>query len=448
MYDPNTLKKPTLPQAELLIEGSSVRGFGIASLENTKVEVAHTIPGDRVRVELMKRRKKVQKGRLLELLSPSSDRVEARCKHAFLCGGCSWQTMDYSVQTERKQKLLCKLFGKGVAPIITCKDPWSYRNKMEFTFSENRAGTRFLGLMIAHAEPFVFNLEECHIAPSWMEESLQRVRVWWEASGLKAYHPHHNRGVLRYLTLRASVRGGQKMAILNVSQEWEEKDEEGFARAMGEGFSLFIRTHQTQKGVPTHFTEKKLAGDSYMVEELHLKKGKLRFKISPSSFFQPNTLQAEILYETALQFLDGERLVYDLYCGAGTLSLAASLYGEEVIGIELNPQAICDAQENARLNQRKNVRFFQGDTGAVLAQLDGKPNAVIVDPPRAGLDENALNQIIKLAPEKIIYVSCNPLTQSENIRVLEQGGYSLISVQGVDQFPHTPHIESVAFLRK
>ena len=434
----SNIPKKSFPQAELFIEESSPRGFGLART----IEVAHAIPGDRVRVELMRKQKRVQKGRLLEILEPSPERVAPRCKHAFLCGGCTWQVMDYSAQVKRKQELLRKLFGDRVLPLLACEDPWRYRNKMEFSFSENRAGMRYLGLMIAHAEPFVFNLEECWIAPSWMAELLQRVRVWWEAVGLKAYHPHHNSGVLRYLTLRGS-RSGEKMAILNVSMEWQEEYEEGFVQAVGEGISLFVRVHQTKKGVPTHFTEKHLAGSEALIEELRLKKGSLRFKISPSSFFQPNPLQAEKLYDTALQFIDREALVYDLYCGAGTLSLAASLCAERVVGIELNPQAIFDARENALLNGRKNLTFMQGDTGSVLTQLSEKPDVIIVDPPRAGLDERALEEIAKLAPKKIIYVSCNPLTQAENIRAL---GYRLESVQGVDQFPHTPHIETVAHL--
>lgn len=446
MSELSTPKKTTFPQIDLLIEESSARGFGVCSLSGATVEVAHAIPGDRVRVELMRKKKRVQKGRLLELLSPSLDRIEPLCQHAFLCGGCTWQTMAYSAQLARKQGLLCKLFPGCVLPMIPCEDPWHYRNKMEFTFSENRAGMRYLGLMIAHAEPFVFNLEECRIASSWMAEVLQRVRAWWEASGLKAYHPHRDSGVLRYLTVRSSVRSGEKMAILNVSQEWDVKDEESFCASVGEGISVFIRTHQTMKGVPTNFVEKRLKGEDSMIEELRLDRGTLKFKVSPSSFFQPNTLQAEKLYNAALRFLDQERLVYDLYCGAGTISLAISLCAERVVGIELNPQAIKDAQENALLNGRRNVQFLQGDVGAALAQLSEKPDAVLVDPPRAGLDERALEQIINLAPRKIVYISCNPLTQAQNIRELIQHGYELKSVQGVDQFPHTAHIETVAFL--
>ena len=435
------------PQCELTIEDCSVRGFGLAPhpTQKAKVEVAHAIPGDRVRVELMRRKRAMQKGRLLELLASSEFRVEPRCQHASLCGGCSWQAMDYEAQIAQKEKMVRKAFKEiplSHFSLLRCEDPWRYRNKMEFTFSENRAGTRFLGLMIAHAEPYVFNLEQCHIAPAWMSECLGRVRSWWERSGLKAYHPHQNTGVLRYLTLR-DTRMGQKMAILNVS-EWKQEYEEGLLEAIGEG-SAVVRVHHTKRGIPTSFSETVLAGPDHMVEELRLSTGILRFIISPSSFFQPNPHQAERLYDLVLQALGNEKLVYDLYCGAGTLSLAAASRAEHVVGIELHAQAVSDARENATFNGISNVQFYQGDTGAVLSQLSGKPNAVIVDPPRAGLDEQAIRYLRSLQPQKIIYVSCNPVTQAENIRAL---GYDLVSLKGVDQFPHTPHIETVALLDK
>jgi 23S rRNA (uracil1939-C5)-methyltransferase len=493
-----------MDECELTIENCSVRGFGLAAHPTKKgqIEVAHAIPGDRVRVALMRRTKRVQKGRLLELIAPSDWRNTPRCQHASLCGGCAWQAMRYDAQLHQKEKMLRTAFGE-LTPVslslIPCAEPWQYRNKMEFTFSENRAGTQFLGLMIAHAEPYVFNLEQCHIAPAWMSDCVQRVRSWWQGSGLKAYHPHHNTGTLRYLTLR-STRLGQKMIIFNVS-EWNEKHSHGLleilyrnnlknrgfdkeaaqiflpgesdivqAQGTSEGIkfvtmptqsktdssgcsgihrnkdTIVIREHRTTKGVPTIFSEQLLAGPNHMIEELRLATGTLRFKISPSSFFQPNPQQAERLYDLVLQELDSEQLVYDLYCGAGTLSLAASLRAKRVIGIELHAQAVQDAKANALLNGIENVRFLSGDVGRLLAQLEKEtPDAVIVDPPRAGLDPQAIHYLKKLRPHKIIYVSCNPVTQAENIRAL---GYRLISLQGVDQFPHTPHLETVAVLHK
>ncbi len=455
-------------QIELSIKDFSPRGFGVASSPDasrtTKIEVAHSIPGDRVLVELRRRSKRVQKGRLLELLSPSADRVEPRCAHATMCGGCCWQSMSYDAQIRHKQQRIFESFGDlikddvEIRAMIPCSDPWAYRNKMEFSFSENRAGDKYLGLMIAHAEPYVFNVERCHIAPLWMSECLSRVRSWWEASGIQAYHPPKDTGTLRYLTLRESVRTGQKMAVLNVSGNPEyapsKEQVELFKKAVGEGVGIFLRIHQAMKGTPTRFYEMHLAGTDHIEEELRLKEGPLRFKISPASFFQPNTLQAEKLYDAAMDFLGvGQELVYDLFCGTGTLGMAAARKSKRVIGIELSPEAVLDAQENAKKNQLENIEFHQGDAAKILTRLLAspdfkRPDVAIVDPPRAGLGEQALHQIKTLSPQKILYVSCNPITQADDIRSLREAGYRLIALQAVDQFPHTAHIENIALLSK
>ncbi len=455
-------------QIELSIQDFSPRGFGVAKApgdtRSTNIEVAHAIPGDRVLVELRRRSKRVQKGRLLELLAPSEDRVEPRCAHASMCGGCCWQTMDYQAQIRHKQQRVMEAFGElitddvTIKPMIPCDEPWSYRNKMEFSFSENRAGMKYLGLMIAHAEPYVFNVERCHIAPIWMSECLARVRTWWEASEIQAYYPPKDAGTLRYLTLRESARTGQKMAVLNVSGNPEfappKKQVELFKEAVGEGIGTFLRIHQAKKGTPTRFYEMHLAGPDHIEEELRLKEGTLRFKVSPASFFQPNTIQAEKLYDAAMDLLgDKQKLVYDLFCGTGTLGMAAARKSERVVGIELSPEAVLDAEENAKKNGLDNIVFHQGDAGKILTRLLATPDfehpdVAIVDPPRAGLGELALHQLKILAPQKILYVSCNPLTQAEDIRFLFDAGYRLLSLQAVDQFPHTAHIENIALLSR
>jgi 23S rRNA (uracil1939-C5)-methyltransferase len=449
---------------ELFIESFCPRGFGIAQSDRSKIEVAHAIPGDRVKVELRRRSRRVQKGRLVEVVAPSPDRVIARCPHASLCGGCCWQAMDYSAQIAHKQDFVRRSFGSlihskvEVRPFIACTDPWHYRNKMEFSFSENRAKTKYLGLMIAHAEPYVFNLESCHIAPTWMAECLSRVRRWWDESGLSAYYPPHDTGTLRYLTLRESARTKQKLAILNVSGNSAfappKEQVSRLIQAIGEDIGIFLRIHQICKGVPSQFFEMHLAGPDHIIEQMQLTHGALQFKISPSSFFQPNTIQAEKLYNAAISMLGTNLpIVYDLYCGTGTISMAAAAVSREVIGIELSPEAVLDAEENAKRNNLSNIRFVQGDAGRVLTSLLSRPDfvrpdAVIVDPPRAGLDPLTLHHLKIKLPSKIVYVSCNPVTQAENIRELVDSGYSIRCMQAVDQFPHTAHIENIALLER
>lgn len=442
---------------EASVEGFTAKGYGIAISGKDEVEVAHVIPGDKIVFELTRKKRRPQKGRLLEILTPSPNRVEPRCIHARTCGGCCWQQMDYSAQLEEKQNRVRKAFNRPVDPIIACENPFGYRNKMEFTFSENRGGQRFLGLMIAQAEPYVFNLTECHLTSSWFAHVLAAVRGWWEGSGASAYYPPADSGSLRYLTVREGIRTGQKMVILNVSGNPEfaltRPQLDGYVAAVHSAVdgdvSIFLRIHQTKKGKPTQFFEMHLAGPDHIVEKLQLQDRTLSFKISPISFFQPNTLAAERLYDTAMSLLPPSSVVYDLYCGTGTLGMCAASRSKLVIGIELSPEAVIDAQENLVRNQITNMTIYQGDVGQILTKLSGtvaRPDAVIVDPPRAGLDPLALHHLKQLLPTTILYISCNPLTQVENIKELQQVGYQIKRLQPVDQFPHTYHIENIALL--
>jgi 23S rRNA (uracil1939-C5)-methyltransferase len=390
----------------------------------------------------------------------------ARCKHASECGGCKTQHVAYEAQLSEKQARVEALFesflkeGKTqIHPIIPCLSPWAYRNKMEFSFSQNRAGVHFLGLMLAGGRGKVLSLEECHLTAPWFAELLGVVRAWWEESGLRAYHHRSNEGSLRTLIVREGQRTGDKMVMLTVSGNPDfaltKPQIEGFTqvvKGMIPEASIFLRIQQIAKGSPTQFFEIHLSGPDHIQERLHIDDAVLTFKISPSSFFQPNTLQAEKLYSRALQMagMQPQAHVLDLYCGTGTLGMAFALRAGRVTGVELNPYAVFDAQANAQLNQMGNIEILRGDVGALLPQLvsEAPPDLVVLDPPRSGLDPAALKHLIALAPEKILYISCNPNTQAENIRVLAEAGYQLLELQPVDQFPHTVHIENIALLRR
>ena len=370
--------------------------------------------------------------------------------------------MSYNAQLKEKMRRVEKAFGGRfpVDPILSCENPFGYRNKMEFTFSQNAAGARFLGLMIAQAEPYVFNLSECHLCPPWFAAAASSVRTWWEGSSLKAYYPPKDSGSLRYLTLREALRTRQKMAVLNVSGHPDfapsPSDIEAYAESIGkiaEGASIFLRIHQLKKGSPTRFFEMLLSGPDHIVEELHLKQGVLSFKISPGSFFQPNTFQAEKIYDQALSMLGSPSVVYDLYCGTGTLGMAAARSARKVVGIELSPEAVLDANGNLKRNGICNMIVHQGDVGRTITQMMAssdfvRPEAAIIDPPRAGLDPLALSHLKTLLPKTIVYISCNPATQAANIEELAQAGYRIKRLQPVDQFPHTYHIENIALLEK
>jgi 23S rRNA (uracil-5-)-methyltransferase RumA len=294
-----------------------------------------------------------------------------------------------------------------------------------------------------------------------MVEALKTTHAWWESTLLKAYHPYRNTGTLRTLTFREGKRTQDKMAILTVSGHPDyaipKKDLDAWVKSLTEqfpGMSCFLRVHQTCKGVPTQFYELHLAGPDHIEEIMKIDLGdqkiSLRLNISPQSFFQPNTFQAERLYSEALGLLNlsNAEHVIDLYAGTATIGMALSYKARKVTSIELNPYAMMDAQANLEANQINNLELIKGDAAEVLAKLNETPSALVVDPPRSGLGPKALEPILRLAPSKILYISCNPRTQAADIEILTQKGYQLLALQPVDQFPHTPHIENIALLSR
>jgi len=375
------------------------------------------------------------------------------CLHVPDCGGCTSQSIPYSDQLIQKQAEIERIFADvPVAPIIPCKDPFRYRNKMEFSFSQDKAGNRYLGLILRKSRGKVFNLQECLISPPWMSEALQRVRSWWDSTSLTAFNFRNGLGSLRTLTLREGRRTGDRLAMLTVSGDphfaLNRKQLNGFIQALNDPqMTIFLRVQQAICGKPTQFYEMLLNGPDHITEKLHLQGKTLTFKISPTSFFQPNTQQAEVLYNQAIEIanMSPQATVYDLYCGTATLGMAFALKAKKVIAIELNPHAVFDAKTNAEINGISNIDIQCGDVGKLLSQASIlQPDLAIVDPPRPGLDSLALEALKRLQPQHILYVSCNPKTQAQNIAELSD--YQIIHVQPVDQFSHTQHIENIVLL--
>jgi len=374
------------------------------------------------------------------------------CIHVPDCGGCTSQQIPYSDQLIQKQAVIEKLFDVPIPPIIACKEPYRYRNKMEFSFSQDKAGRRYVGLILRKSRGKVFNLQECLISPSWMSEALQRVRAWWESTPLSAFNFRNGQGALRTLTLREGRRTGGRLAMLTVSGDprfgLTRAQLNGFVRALNDPqMSIFLRVQQAISGKPTQFYEMHLAGPDHITEKLYLQGRMLTFKISPTSFFQPNTEQAEVLYNQAIEIANirPKATVYDLYCGTATLGMAFALKAEKVVAIELNPHAVFDGKTNAEVNGISNIDIQCGDVGKLLSESSVlQPDLAIVDPPRPGLDPLAVAALKRLMPQHILYISCNPETQAQNIAELSE--YQIIYVQPVDQFPHTPHIENIVLL--
>ena len=471
--------------AEIKIVEYSKTGNGIGFIEQPngqqfQVQVPFTMPGDVVRALLLRKRGGVYLSLLEEIVQPSKDRIKPQCVHFAVCGGCRWQHIPYEMQTNCKEGSVRQAFAHllnpdiDFRPIITSDQPWQYRNKMEFSFSSNAAKTHFLGLVMDSGKGKVLNLTECHLVDTWYLDVLKSVREWWNESGLDSYHASTNTGSLRTLTLREGKRTGDRMAMLTVSGNPEfslqKHHLDSFVAFIKEAakpsdpnskLSIFLRIQQVGKGMPTNFYEMLLYGPDHIREILHIqldpdeKPVTLKFNISPVAFFQPNTLQAEKLYSTALQMaqIPKNGIVYDLYCGTGTLGICAAKHAKEVVGIELSPESALDARTNASQNGLSNVTILSGAVRHVLSQMQQEhrfpePDIVMVDPPRPGLDPDALKQLIALNPAKILYVSCNPVTQAANITELLEHGYRIVAIQPIDQFPQTYHIENIVVLTR
>ncbi|NGX59462.1 MAG: 23S rRNA (uracil-C(5))-methyltransferase RlmCD [Chlamydiae bacterium] len=461
-----------MPQTTSL-KTESLSSKGRALDREKKFEIIGALPGEEVSFELGPKRKKRRLCYLREILKPSTERCAPRCSHVPLCGGCAFQHWDYPFQLKHKMEIVKKEFHElieehqpEIRPILECDDPWRYRNKMEFSFSENREGEKFLGLMMAGARGKVLSLKECHLTSEWFADVVRTAQAFWEQSDLRAYHHRTDRGHLRTLTVREAKQGKGKMVMLTVSgnpdfalkkSQIAQFVKDMQATAPEENLSIFLQIQQIAKGRPTQFFEMPLSGPDHISERLYIElygeTHTFDFKISPTSFFQPNTLQAQKLYSCGLQMLSNleDAVVFDLYCGGATLGLSAAKCAREVVGIELNHHSVFDAGWNQEENKIKNFSIHRGDVGEVLERLKDKltsPDIVIVDPPRAGLDEKALFHLKELSPKEILYISCNPKTQAANIAQLVKHGYQLNILQPVDQFPHTPHIENIALLQK
>jgi 23S rRNA (uracil1939-C5)-methyltransferase len=418
------------------------------------------LPGDVVRARIKKAKRDYAKARVVAVLAPGADRVPPRCDHAGAeCPGSPWQGLGYKRQLENKQMqvadALARLGGLSdyeLEPIVAAAETERYRNKMEYSFGEDSEhGKLVLGFHARGQWELVENAHDCVLASERSNAVRNFVRGWCEAHGLSSYDRRGGGGFLRNLVVREGRRTGQLQLRL-VTAEQGEFASQDFARELRDEFGdvgvLWTRTRATAE-VSVGGTTALLAGSERLEECV----SGLRFEISPEAFFQTNTEMAERLYALAGEYasLSGRERVFDVYCGIGTLGLGLALHAGEVWGIDIAETAIADAIENARLNEIENSRFFAGDARSgfrPLVEMAGRPDVVVVDPPRAGLSSKVVRRLIEAQPRRIVYVSCNPTTLAPNARQMVDAGFRLVKVRPVDMFPHTPHIECVALLER
>jgi len=456
-----------MPVEVLHILESSFDGIGRAQFLRPDglardVEVPYTLEGEEVEVFLRRgKKRRMLYGNLERVITPSPIRTPPRCPHFGLCGGCSTQHISYAMELEGKEAHIRKLFeAYPVQPIIASPVEWGYRNKMEFSFSQNKEGRKFFGFIMSGTRGHVLDVTECPLAPEWFSLAVSAVREWWQERPLLAFGFHSGLGSLRSMTCRHGFSSGDRMVILTVSGNPEyalrQEDLDTFRECIERiphpaGLSVVLRIHQAIRGHETTFYEMILSGPDFIREKLHVLDRDLEFRIGPRTFFQPNSKSAEVLYEKALDLAEigPSDVVYDLYCGAGTIGMCAAARAGKVIGIELSPESCYDAGVNIEALGLRNVTIYKGDVGAVLAaEKLIFPDVVICDPPREGLRHDAVELISALPAQRLVLISCNPVTQAANITDLVGRGWKVAHIQPVDQFPHTRHIENIIICQR
>ena len=428
---------------EVEVDSLAFGGRGVARADGFVVFVSGGLPGDRVRAEVTKAKKRFAEARTVELLRAGADRIPDLCTHGGEpCPGAPWQGLPYerqlAIKAEQVDEALRRigdLDGFELEEIVGAEQQWRYRNKLEYSFGEE-GGEPILGFHARGRWDLVVDVEDCHLASEAGNAARNEIREWARAESVPAFDRRAKHGVLRNLVVREGRRTGQIQTRLVTAQR-------SFPKPPVDLHTVVADDSGDSEG-PTG-----VLGEEYLAEELC----GLKWKISPGAFFQTNTEMAERLYAVAAEFagLTGTEKVFDLFCGIGTIGLTLAARAGEVWGVEIVPEAIEDAERNAKLNGIGNAHFLAANvrTGVrpLLVQA-GKPDVVVVDPPRAGLSQKMIRRVIECEAKKVVYVSCNPTTLAPNAAQLVEAGYRLTRVRPVDMFPQTPHIECVALLEK
>lgn len=435
-------------------------GAGIGKLDGYTWFIKDTVIGDEVEAGAMKMKKTYGFARLIRVITPSSARTEPKCPVARQCGGCQFQAMAYDKQLlfkENKIKNALQRIGgvKNVEtlmePILGMEHPWRYRNKAQFPIGLDKNGKIVAGFYAGHTH-CIIPQEDCLLGVEENPKILEIVRKFMEEYRIRPYDEDTHTGLVRHVLIRKGFHTGEIMVCLVINGKKlpaAEKLLEALLTVPGMT-SISINRNQEKTNVIMGQEIVHLYGNGYITDCI----GDVKYQISPLSFYQVNPVQTEKLYATALEYagLTGNEVVWDLYCGIGTISLFLAKKAKMVYGVEIVPQAIADANANARLNGMENTEFFVGKAEEVLPEQFEKhqiyADVIVVDPPRKGCDEKCLETMVKMQPEKIVYVSCNPATLGRDVKYLTDAGYEVKRVRGCDMFAWGGHVETVALLVK
>lgn len=491
----------------LTIEDIGTEGEGIGKIDGFTLFVKDAVVGDVIEAKIMKAKKNYAYARLERVITPSPFRVEPKCAYHRQCGGCQIQALSYDKQLEFKHNKVRnnllriggfapQLLEEIMEPIVGMDEPYHYRNKAQYPVGTDKEGTPVTGFYAGRTHSIIANTE-CYLGVSQNKEILEIILEYMKCNKVSAYDEESGRGCVRHVLIRTGFTSGEIMVCLVINGRDKKRCKAGeflpgqadllnrLTQVQGmTSISVSINTEKTNviMGKEIHV----LWGESTISDVIHVRDmqtegypqtgQKLTFKISPLSFYQVNPVQTEKLYSLALEYagLTGQETVWDLYCGIGTISLFLANKARQVYGVEIVPQAIEDARENAKRNEIANAAFFVGKAEEVLPEfyerlskkvtrdvnVESKdaeqrdasdmlhPDVIVVDPPRKGCDEACLETMLKMQPKRIVYVSCDSATMARDVKILCEGGYELKKVRAVDQFGHTVHVETVCLLSK
>lgn len=460
-------ERPLLTDIE--ITGVAAEGNALARVDDMVVFIPFGAPGDVADVKVDRVKRNYAEGHIERLVRPSDIRVKPRCEHFTLCGGCRWQHLPYEFQLRCKQQQvqdamtrIAKIPVPEITPILGSEEIWEYRNKMEYTFSNKmwltydqlRSGEDFpdrdaAGFHIPGAFDKVLDIHRCHLQDDLGNRLRLFIKDYGKSHGYSFYDLREQHGLLRTLMIRIASTG-EVMAVMVFGEDDREKIEALLTAVRDEFPQLTSLLYVINTKVNDTIADQEIitfSGRDYIEEEME----GLRFRIGPKSFYQTNSRQAQRLYSVARDFarLRGDELVYDLYTGTGTIACFLARGVRHVVGIEYVPEAVADARVNAEVNGLTNTEFYAGDMKNVLTDEfiadHGRPDVMIVDPPRAGMHEDVVKVILNAEPARIVYVSCNPATQARDLALLHEK-YDVEAIRPVDMFPHTQHVENVVSL--
>lgn len=446
----------------LTIEDMGSNGEGVGRVDGFTLFVKDAVIGDEIEATIMKCKKNYGYARIQKILTPGPDRVEPRCPVARQCGGCTMQHLSYERQLkwkfEKVKNCLERIGGlknieEKMEPVYGMEEPYYYRNKAQFPVGTDKNGRLITGFYAGRTHSIIENTH-CYLQAQVNEQILETVMAYCRKNQITAYDEKSHKGVMRHVLTRVGFHTGEIMVCLiinggrkqlpNVEQLVEElKKIEGMT-----SITINVNRDKTNRILGDKILP--VWGQEYITDYI----GNVKYQISPLSFYQVNPKQTEVLYGKALEYADlqGEETVWDLYCGIGTISLFLAQKAKQVYGVEIVPQAIEDAKQNAKLNGFENVEFYVGKAEEVLPEAYKKDGiyaeVIVVDPPRKGCDQVLLDTIVKMAPKKVVYVSCDPATLARDLKILGEQGYEVQKVSVVDQFGHTSHVEACCLLVK